>query len=31
LIRDFRELSGVTPADYRPLSSTSALHMGLGD
>ena len=30
LTRDFREFSGVTPADYQPLSPASALHMALG-
>jgi AraC-like DNA-binding protein len=27
LIHDFRQLSGVTPADYRPVSPARALHM----
>lgn len=31
LIRDFREFSGVTPAEYRPVSASRALHMEIGD
>ena len=31
LTRDFRELSGVTPAAYRPVSPDSSLHMEVMD
>lgn len=30
LTRDFREFSGVTPGDYRPLGAAAALHMEIG-
>jgi AraC-like DNA-binding protein len=31
LIRDFREFSGVTPAQYRPLPGVSPLHMKVAE